>query len=213
MADESLAGIIRKCLETPGALEWAELIRRLQPVLARVAYRVACEWGVENASEIDDILQESFLKIGARRGELLRRLPLEDEASTLAYLKVTTANCARDYLRAKYAEKRGQDLTIRADDRIDELIPGAGSASLEKEILLQQIDRALVAPPRDRCIFWMYYRQGFTANEIAAIPEFALTQKGVESLLFRHSATVRKAFAEGGVRNEKNENPQGSRHN
>ena len=35
--DDSLAGLIRKCLEKPGAIEWAELIRRLQPVLARIA--------------------------------------------------------------------------------------------------------------------------------------------------------------------------------
>jgi RNA polymerase sigma-70 factor, ECF subfamily len=212
---ESLACIIRKCLESSSAREWSELIRRLQPILARVAYRVACEWGVVNASETDDILQESFLKIGTRGGELLRRLPLDDEVAALAYLKVTTANCARDYLRAKYAEKRGQDITVRADARIEELVPGAGSASLDLHILLRQIDLALDAPPRDRCIFWMYYRHGFTASEIAAIPEFGLTQKGVESLLFRHSAAVRKALAASAsdVRDVKNESPEGSRHN
>jgi RNA polymerase sigma factor (sigma-70 family) len=210
--DQSLAGIIRKCLEKSDAREWAELIRRLQPILARVAYRVACEWGITNASETDDILQEAFLKIGAHGGELLRRLPLHDETASLAYLKVTAANCARDYLRAKYAEKRGQDVTIRTDSRIDELVPGAGAGLLDKQILLQQINLALVAPPRDRNIFWMYYLRGFTAHEIAAIPEFGLTQKGVESLLFRHAASVRKALsASAGVR-EESENPSESRH-
>jgi RNA polymerase sigma-70 factor (ECF subfamily) len=210
--DEPLAGIIRKCLQKPRAEEWAELIRRLQPILARVAYRVACEWGVANASETDDILQESFLKIGAHDGQLLRRLPLDDVASALAYLKVTTANCARDYLRAKYADKRGQDVTVQVDARIDELLPGMDSASLDRNILFQQIDQALDASSRDRSIFWMYYRQGFTAHEIAAIPEFGLTQKGVESLLFRHSGMVRKAFETGGLREKKNDNPPGSRH-
>jgi RNA polymerase sigma-70 factor, ECF subfamily len=211
--DDSLAGVIRKCLETSGAREWTELIRRLQPILARVAYRIVCEWGASNASDIDDILQESFLKIGARGGALLRRLPLDDETSALAYLKVTTANCARDYLRAKYAGKRGQDVTIGADAKIEELVAGGGSASLDMRILLRQIDLALDAAPRDRYIFWMYYRYGFTAHEIAAIPEFGLTQKGVESLLFRHSATVRKALsASGGVRDE-SENPRESRRN
>jgi RNA polymerase sigma-70 factor (ECF subfamily) len=211
--DEPLAAIIRKCLQKPNAKEWADLIRLLQPILARVAYRVACEWGVANASETDDILQESFLKIGARGGELLQRLPLNDMTSALAYLKVTTANCARDYLRAKYADKRGEDVTVRTDARMDELLPGMDSASLDRNILFLQIDDMLDAPPRDRAIFWMYYRQGFTANEIAAIPQFGLTQKGVESLLFRHSGMVRKAFAAGGVRERKNDNPPGSRHN
>jgi RNA polymerase sigma-70 factor, ECF subfamily len=212
-ADDWLAILIRKCREKPDAEEWGELIRRLQPILARIAYRVACDWGVSNASEIDDILQESFLKIGVRGGELLGRLPLDDMGAALAYLKVTTANCARDYLRAKYADKRGQDVTVRVDARIDELLPGMDSASLDRSILFMQIDQALDSSPRDRSIFWMYYRQGFTAHEIAAIPEFGLTQKGVESLLFRHAGMVRKAFEAGGVREKKNENPSGSRHN
>jgi len=210
---DELAGIIRKCQQRAGAEEWAELIRHLQPILARVAYRVACEWGVANASETDDILQESFLKIGARDGQLLRRLPLDDVGSALAYLKVTTANCARDYLRAKYADKRGQEVTVQVDARMDELLPSVDSASLDRNILFLQIDQALDASPRDRSIFWMYYRQGFTAHEIAAIPEFGLTQKGVESLLFRHSGMVRKAFEAGGLREKKNDNPPGSRHN
>jgi RNA polymerase sigma-70 factor, ECF subfamily len=209
--DYPITALIRKCLETPDAREWAELIRRLQPILARVAYRVACEWGVTNASETDDILQESFLKIGASAGELLRRLPLNDEASALAYLKVTTANCARDYLRAKYAEKRGQDVTICADPKIEELVAGVSGGSLDRQVLLRQIDQALDAPPRDRHIFWMYYRRGFTAHEIAAIPEFGLTQKGVESLLFRHSAAVRKALSKGGGVRDESENPPESR--
>ena len=177
-----------------------------------MAYRVACEWGISNASETDDILQESFLKIGARQGELLRRLPLDDETAALAYLKVTTANCARDYLRAKYAEKRGQDVTVGADSKIEELVAGLDSISLDKQILLQQIDRALVAPPRDRSIFWMYYRRGFTAREIAAIPEFGLTQKGVESLLLRHSSAVRKTLSATGGAPDESENQRGSRH-
>jgi RNA polymerase sigma-70 factor (ECF subfamily) len=210
---DELAGIIRKCQQKPGAEEWAELIRSLQPILARVAYRVACEWGVGNASETDDILQESFLKIGAHDGQLLRRLPLDDVGSALAYLKVTTANCARDYLRAKYADKRGQDVTVQVDASMDELLPGADHASLDRNILFLQIDQALDASPRDRSIFWMYYRQGFTANEIAAIPAFGLTQKGVESLLFRYSGLVRKALETGGVREKKNDNSPGSRHN
>ncbi len=212
LVDDSLTGIFRRCRETSDAPEWTELIRRLQPVLARVAYRVACEWGISNASESDDILQEAFLKIGARKGELLWRLPLDDEAAALAYLKVTTANCARDYLRAKYAEKRGQDVTVGADAKIEELIAGLDNVSLDKQILLQQIDRALVAPRRDRSIFWMYYRRGFTAREIAAIPEFGLTQKGVESLLLRHSSAVRDALSANRRASDESENPRGRRH-
>jgi RNA polymerase sigma-70 factor (ECF subfamily) len=168
-----------------------------------VAHRIASEWGFANLSETDDILQEFFLKIGAGGGEFLRRLPLEDEATALAYLKVSTANCARDYLRAKYADKRGMDITTSVDAKIEQLAPGAGANAVELTILLQQIDLALDATPHDRCIFWLYYRQGLTANEIASIPEFGLSQKGVESLLYRLSAMVRKALLASDARSMK----------
>jgi RNA polymerase sigma-70 factor (ECF subfamily) len=44
---------------------------------------------------------------------------------------------------------------------------------------------------RDRVMFWLYYRQGYTAEEIARLPAIGLTAKGVESALRRVTVWLR----------------------
>jgi RNA polymerase sigma-70 factor (ECF subfamily) len=56
--------------------------------------------------------------------------------------------------------------------------------------LLAQLDQKLrsapeIIPERDRALFWLYYRQGYTAEEIARLSATGLTAKGVESALRR----------------------------
>jgi len=40
-------------------------------------------------------------------------------------------------------------------------------------------------------IFFLYYRQGYTAAEIAALPSLQLTTKGVESIIARLTHMIR----------------------
>ena len=190
-----LCALVRECLDSGDADAWAGLIRRLQPVIARVVYRVSVEWGRAMHAEVDDIVQEIFLKAGGNGGKLLRKLPLGNEHATLAYFKVMAANSARDYFRARYAHKRGEQQTRQAETSAQELACALDlQTTVEKQILIAQIDAALPADPRDRNVFWLYYRQGFTAKEIAALSGFALTAKGVESLIHRLTIAVKAAF-------------------
>jgi hypothetical protein len=46
-----------------------------------------------------------------------------------------------------------------------------------------------------RQIFWLHYRQGMTAKEIAGLAYLGLSEKGVESVLFRLVRLVREEFA------------------
>jgi RNA polymerase sigma-70 factor (ECF subfamily) len=48
-----------------------------------------------------------------------------------------------------------------------------------------------VVAERDRALFWLYYRQGFTAEEIAGMTAIGLTAKGVESALRRVTIWLR----------------------
>ena len=64
--------------------------------------------------------------------------------------------------------------------------------SLELKVLVREIDKQLGCPPRDRNVFWLYYREGLTAAEIAAIPAVGLSVKGVESLIHRMGAELRE---------------------
>jgi RNA polymerase sigma-70 factor, ECF subfamily len=186
--DASLAALARRCLESGGTDAWAALIARVQPVFARIAYRVACECGQPRSNDLDDVVQEMLLKLGANRGDLLRKLP-SNEQSAESYLKVMAANCARDYFRTMYAERRDQRKTVEADagtNRLELLVNA--QPGMERSVLIRQIDAQLETDGRNRTIFWLYYRDGFSAREIAAVPAFGLTAKGVESVI--HQLTV-----------------------
>ena len=62
---------------------------------------------------------------------------------------------------------------------------------------MQEIDRLLTEVTqnehgcRDRAIFRLYYRQGFTARSISQLPGNRLNQKGVEAVLYRLVRAIR----------------------
>jgi RNA polymerase sigma-70 factor, ECF subfamily len=190
-ADLPLTQLVRRCLESTSNDIWEELINRLQPVFARAAYRVATQWGYANVVEVDDAVQEIWSKLVARRADM-RRIPECGEEAAFAYFKVIAANCAHDYFRAKYADKRGHARTERIEPRLEELASGLGMKQMETQILILQVDAALKASDRERTIFWLYYRQGFTAKEIAATTGNELSDSGVESMIYRLTAAVRQ---------------------
>jgi RNA polymerase sigma-70 factor (ECF subfamily) len=173
---------------------WAELVPRLQPLFASIAYRITSEWGCANAHEIDDIIQDIFLKLGANSGAALGRLPLDDEDRTLACFKVIAANAARDFCKARYAAKRDAGRTVSSESQT-ELVAAIGAVQgVETQIVLREVNAVLPFDRRERAIFWLYYRQGFTAKEIATMAGVGLTAKGVESMIYRLTRDVRDAL-------------------
>ena len=62
---------------------------------------------------------------------------------------------------------------------------------METRVLIGEIERCLqtlASEPnfaRDYTIFWLYYRQGFTAKAISQVRGIGLSVKGVESTLLR----------------------------
>jgi RNA polymerase sigma-70 factor (ECF subfamily) len=69
-------------------------------------------------------------------------------------------------------------------------------ARIEQSTLYAQLDEKLRSAPesvgeRDRALFWLYYRQGYTAEEIARLSAAGLTAKGVESALRRVTVWLR----------------------
>jgi RNA polymerase sigma-70 factor, ECF subfamily len=180
------------CLQSRDPKLWERLAMRLQPVFARIVYRVVRNMSAAVPADVDDVVQECFIKLGAAFGNWHDQpAAFGSEQTAIAYLKVLAANAARDYVRKKNAEKRGCAKTTSAEDRLQE-IAGAHVPDLERKILISQIDQFLGDDVKGRTIFWLYYRQGFTAKEISEIPVFQLSPKGVESLLRRLADTVRE---------------------
>ena len=156
--------------------------------------------GNATPSVVDDIVQESFLKLCEQERRILRDFRPQGEDSFFGLLRVVTASVANDYFRRQYSEKRGgKVVTLALEDELAGVAPPAQPEGMDvhKAILFAELDRKLqsVSGPsaeRDRTIFWLYYLQGLTADEIATLPGSELSAKGVESALRRIVTWLRK---------------------
>jgi RNA polymerase sigma-70 factor (ECF subfamily) len=212
----SVDELVFACAQTNAPSAWEEFIRRFNPLIARVVLRTARRWGESSQSILDDLVQETYLKLCADNCRLLRTFESRQPEGIYGYLKVITTNVTHDYFKAVRAAKRGpgdplQDLEA-ARDNINPLQQSVPDHLLiERTILIQEIDQHLTSAvppedlPRSRLIFWLYYRSGLTARAIASLPDVGLTTKGVESLILRLTRMIRAALLKSAPRDELNE--------
>lgn len=194
--------LARACAHSADTGEWAEFLGQCAPVATLVAVRVARMWqgGSAAKSAVDDIVQEVFLKLCEQERRILREFKPRGDNSFLALLRVVAASVANDYFRRHYSEKRGgKVVTMVLEDDPSTVVPLASNkaADVHRAVLFSELDHKLrdakgQTATRDRTIFWLYYLQGLTADEIAALPGSELTAKGVESALRRITSWLRK---------------------
>ncbi len=196
----SVNDLAKLCAHSPDAAEWEEFVRRSVPLASLVALRVSRMWvSAPSPATVDDIVQEVFLKLCEQERRILRDFQPRGEDSFFGLLRIVTASVANDYFRRLYSTKRGgKVVTIAlADEELHLPLDAARPAErIVHSALLAQLDAKLLSAPesigeRDRALFWLYYLQGFTAEEIARMPAAGLTAKGVESALRRVTTWLR----------------------
>lgn len=200
-SSQDTCDLIRACADPRNSDAWREFMRRFQKLIAGVALRTCARWGEYSSEAVDDLIQETYLKLCADNGRLLLEFQSQHPDAIFGYLKVITANIVNDHFRALHAEKRGGGVrpeeisSIQCASDCDQL----GSLStIQREVLLGEIDACLErctqgeSGERDRLIFRLYYGpSGFSAKAIAAMPDLGLTVKGVESAILRITRLVR----------------------
>jgi len=205
--------LLRACIEG-GEPAWEEFLRRFQPVIAGTVARCARRFGDTGAGLIDDLVQEAFLKICANRCRVLREFQPQAPDAIFGFLKTVAFNITLDHFRGGMAEKRGSGQRDTALDAYAEsAIAGSeGLPQAEREIVLREIDENLPpdTSPRDRRIFWLYYRHGMTSRAIAEIPGLGLTQKGVESVIQRMTGHVRERLGPSKIEPPKGKSSSGT---
>jgi len=188
--------LIQQCVANK-AEAWREFIRRFQPLIAGVVARAAVRWTTVSASLVDDLIQETYLKLCTDECRRLREFQSRHDDSVYGFLKVVAYNVTMDYFKVRQASKRGADLVTDGDPEIAFQTRGkAGKA--DDQVLLREIDEIIdriTESRRDKTVFLLYYRQGFTAQAIAEIPGIDLTAKGVESCLHRLTVQLRERVA------------------
>jgi RNA polymerase sigma-70 factor (ECF subfamily) len=207
----SSADLSRLCVDAANVEAWQEFIRRFHRPIALTALRVSRQWGSGGSHAVDDLVQETYLRLCADGCRLLRNFT-ETANSTDplgSLVRVVAGNVAHDYFRKGAAVKRGGPQTTEPELPDEELLSDlwGGAREIERTAQIREIESTLQSFPdsvislRERLIFRLYFRQGLTASAIAAIPALELTTKGVESALGRISQHLRLALrGEGNVR-------------
>jgi RNA polymerase sigma-70 factor (ECF subfamily) len=179
---------------------WVEFWRRFQPVIARtIRRRILRYTRWADPARIDDLVQDTFLKICKDNYKVLRNFEFWRENAFPGFLKIMAANVVEDDIRQKNSEKKGGGQTL---EDIDNLLQppsdrSRGVASMFNNLRMSEIENCLQrrkAEPnfeRDYKMFWLYFRDGLTADEIAQLPDIGFKSvKGVESGLLRLSKWV-----------------------
>lgn len=184
--DQTASELIAACLQTGSESAWRDLVLRFQPLIASVILRVVRRYDDQDLGLVDDLVQETFLRLCRNDSKVLRQFDHRHETATFAFMKVVAASVANDHFRGLHAQKRAGEYAVDSDI-LDRTALATGPRA-DDRLLMLDIQRSLeqvTESPGERSIFWLYYRQGFSAVDIAAMPGIALSAKGVESCLLR----------------------------
>src|ERR1700730_2239473 len=138
--------LVLVCFQTGDELAWAEFVRRFHPLIARVVIRVAYHWGDASPQTIDDLIQDTYLKLCADRSNFSEKFKPTHPDAVFGYIKVFTANLVHDHFKASRSQKRDSAITISID-AVPAHGPGALAVSngpaLDRTVLIQQVDSCL----------------------------------------------------------------------
>ena len=191
--------LLNLCLSSKDEGLWQKFVRRTQPLIANVIINTLRRWREPSPSLVDDLIQETYLRLFANDCKALRGIRNEHENAIFGYLKVTASNTTVDHFRQ--AKNRVEEVELA-----DPVVPPSpdGFDRIQFERLKDRIEECLKWHSsaenyqRDQVIFWLYYEQGYTAKEISFLPNTDLSVKGVESTLLRVVRSVKDCLASSG---------------
>lgn len=195
----ALKQLLKLCLRDDNEALWAEFIRRTQPVIAGVIIKTLWRWRIPSPDMVDDLAQETYLKLCANDFKALREFVCEHDNALYGFLKVVASHVVQDHFRSFCSQKRGCGKEPEELNQVGAIYADASCSvqGMERKVLFREISECLetrAAGPnfaRDYAVFWLYYVHGYTAKAIARVPTIGLTVKGVESILLRLIRVVR----------------------
>jgi RNA polymerase sigma factor (sigma-70 family) len=196
--------LVQLCLASQDPDLWLEFESRFEPLIARVVMKSLRRWMDPDPATIEDLVQDTFLKLLANNFRALRDFEYEHENSLYGFLKTVASHVVQDYVRSTYSQKRGSGREEEDLETVSATTPDRSSHDdVHQRIAIDEINRCLERlldgpnAGRDLTIFWLHYRYGLSATDIAHIQEIGLTVKGVESTLFRLIRLLRDKLGRG----------------
>lgn len=196
--------LVRYCLTSRDEVAWSEFVRRFQPLIASVIIKTLRRGASPNSGLIDDLVQETYLKLFAHDFKALREFDSRHDKAFFGFLRVVASNVVQDYFRSHYSQKRGSGKVDEDLETVRARVPASNGCldKAERRILLAQIKKRLrgyageVDFSRNYAIFQLYFEHGLTATAIAGMPNIGLTTKGVESALGRLMRLLKETINE-----------------
>jgi RNA polymerase sigma-70 factor (ECF subfamily) len=91
--------LVLACRQTDDVAAWREFVCRFHRLIATVALRVARRWGESSPQLIDDLVQETYLKLCGDNFRMLRKFKSDHPDAFCGYLNVVTANLVHDHFK------------------------------------------------------------------------------------------------------------------
>src|ERR1700721_3780946 len=103
----SVEELIRACAESNDGAAWQEFITRFQRPISLSVLRTACQWGEIPQQVVDDLVQETYLKLCVDKCRLLLDFAMRNPEAVTGYIKTIAINVARDHFKSLHSQKRG----------------------------------------------------------------------------------------------------------
>jgi RNA polymerase sigma-70 factor (ECF subfamily) len=208
----SLKDLVCLCADACDDEVWEEFVSRVGKPISLTIMRTASGRGEPSRSLVEDLVQATYLKLWEDGCCLLRDFAIQHPEAVLGYLKRTAANVTHDHFKHVHRQSSGGDTPHVSTSDVDPVAGKQVHGSQERVafgVLLKEIDEylkhCLTGPDqeRDRTIFWLYFRQGMSTKEIASLPTFGLTAKGVGSVIDRLKYCIRERIL--GIHSDSND--------
>jgi len=148
---------------------WVEFVHRFQPVIARtIVRRIQRYTRWVGRDTVDDLVQETFIKILNNNCKALRIFEFRHENALSSLLKVIAANVVEDYIRKITNEKSGggqqqEDIDNPSQPPSDH---SSEVAAMFNNLRMNEIENCLQKRKRepnferDHKMFWLYFCDG-----------------------------------------------------
>jgi RNA polymerase sigma-70 factor, ECF subfamily len=186
--------LLQRALEENSQKAWEDFVRAVHGQVVHAIYSALASRRILQKDQVEDLVQDTFYRLCDRNFASLRAFASERPEALGAYLRAVASSAVADAHRKRSAQKRGSGGEAVALEDIENAAGTTASVeSAYRRVLIDQIGKCLQEEnQRHRDIFWLYYRQGLTAQAISAMPGSNLSPSGVESLLQRLARAVQK---------------------
>jgi len=192
-----LAHSLKASLLSGKSEDCEEFVRLAQPIVALAIARALARWGRPARDRVDDLVQDTFARLYDRNAKALRSFHSDESNALAAWLRAVAGSVTLDSLRSTSAKRRGAGQPTHSLDEPGLALPAPDNTfdSVARSLSTARINDCLRGEKeRDRSIFWLYYRHGYTANDIAGLQGPGIGPKGVETAIYRVTKAVRECL-------------------